>query len=63
MKSKELQNQPDSKSCLDKRVSGALESLVRRFEVVNGMITIRVRGGQLCRGVEVINNIDLGDDE
>lgn len=44
---------------ISKGISVALEMLVRTFGLVNGTITIRARGGQLCRGIEVVNNVDV----
>ena len=48
-----------AKAQMDKAVARALKTLVRALGLVNGTITIRARGGELCRGVEVVNNLDV----
>lgn len=41
------------------KVSNALELLVRMLGVVNGTITIHARGGQVLRGIEIVNKVDV----
>jgi hypothetical protein len=43
----------------NKKVLCALEMIIRALGLVNGTITITARGGQLCRGVEVVNKVDV----
>jgi hypothetical protein len=44
---------------MEKNISRALEALVRVLGLVNGTITIHARGGQLCRGLEIVNKVDV----
>lgn len=44
---------------LNKRILSTLEMLIRVLGLVNGTITIHARGGQICRGIEVINRVDV----
>lgn len=41
------------------KISNALELLVRVLGVVNGTITIHARGGRVCRGIEIVNKVDV----
>ncbi len=44
---------------MNKKLASLLEMLVRMLGLVNGTITIHARGGQLCRGIEIINRVDV----
>ena len=44
---------------LEKQISNELEKIVRLLGLIDGTITIRARGGELCRHIEIVNLIDV----
>jgi hypothetical protein len=43
----------------DSKLSFAVRALIRALGIVNGTITLRVRGGQFTRAIEIVNFIDV----
>ena len=57
---KSIQNRSETMTeKLEEQISAALELLVQLAGLVNGTITIHARGGQLCRGIEIVNKVDV----
>lgn len=46
-------------AALDHKLSVAVRTLIRMLGLVNGTITVRVRGGQFARAIEIVNFIDV----
>jgi hypothetical protein len=49
----------EEQSASQQKVKEAIGRLIKILGVVNGTITVQARGGEPCRGVEIISRLDV----